>query len=1808
MKNNLLIYIGVFLVCSTLAYAQSVEKADLITDKRTDYVHPAPGEIFCVNRTVAAGTTVIPKWSGSLTLLSIDKVTYKNETYDIQTPIRGTCSYIEQYDYNNETHETPIDDKTCAEIKECAWDDKASTCICNRTIDYSCTTGYLTTQSTRLVPIYTPIKNTDTSKDSVYTEVEKALSTDTKELLYEGKSTNASGLTRFCFKSPDWNNRDTKGEISYIVYNDTNYDICESTWWDATYSWRLPINCSNIAKTAIPIIINGTGGFSVNGTQTWIWTTCSGENMSIYFNSASNLTLANDSGVVPFEVEKGSATSNNPTSVWGAEYKLVLHGDSIQYGNDSTSFGNDGLCDVGTCPETMTGFIGDSFNTSGDGMWVLYSASSMGFSSYITLEFIAKRTSNSPNTQCVVKSRNSARGFMMYLDEAGVGYNNMSIFYTGGSSWGGAESADQTVKKDVWNILVSTYDVNVGRRIYSNGTLIKSDSIVNQFTTSQVDWYLFSNDAMGTDGFVGQIDELRILNVTRTSTEINQTKDNYGKVAGYGNLLPQEQAPVGGATVVENSTNVTIHSISGKANNSMVYTKTPEVQFNVTGTNATYLCDVVINNSVNAGRNGAVANNTRTNITINISLYDKNYTFIVNCTGNITNKSGEWNITINASAMNISRINQTPTDILENSTDRFVVNFQANSTYPINTSKCALTRTVYDSIFNDYYWQFRIPANNKSEQVAGYDGLGKIFRADNRNQNAWYETEAFVEGNIWKWGVTDITNIRVGITGNADNTSINFTYNGSVQDSVFPAVWYLDRTDMESENKSPIEIYLNRPVLLIRQRGVIRDNYTAHFLAYVNYSGTAPTNPLRLWVCNTSYNITGGISHTASPNCGEIGSWNSTSVRDYVMSARNSSYAEIIFPVNSSKVAGVRLMSTNYFILSSSTPPSRPYVIMTANGSTTTNTTFAQTLSFYSSTNNGGSWTLQPRTGDVWISRIDAGKQLQYKLYCYDNTGDLFNSTLYTDDIGQVFYPPSITTVLFVYTNFGGEDFTINDTYNNNLTLRFLPGLDPDGGNVTSNASLVYTSNLSIAGVINSSFGQDGLGINITYNSSNVPDDQYMILMVAKDNENNVSSHYSPAFRIDNTAPITTYSMNKSNGATYTNNTWTNLTVNVTFICSDASIGCNMTMWCNDTTNTCTPTAEYSGNINITNNATTYLRYYSNDSVGNNETTRVLIIKIDMLNPNIKRQNQTPQNITSLNITTTLTANISYNATDSLSDGDNSTWVIYFKTNNTLNDCIGHTNGTLRCGWSSQNASSSNKNESNFTMGENDVYPTNELLDYSTYFQYTNKSGIKLNTTSSYFKVAFVNITANATYSFLELMTNATSNASIPIYFCNSSYTTGSPLTSSSCALLYTIYNHTAYNHSHTENSSHHIIPFPINSTTNKSQGILVTNTSYFLIRGKSTSITIWGVNNITTTTTSALSTDIGATWTNQAFTPDAHLHQYTGNETFRYYVCLNDTAGNHNCSTESYDTIDTDNIPPSSPIVSVPLAINYFSDQDINITYSRPESPNGNPLRVYNISILYQNESFYKSIQPNNSLYTNFTWNWDANVTQGLYYIKVEACDNNSMCSFGLSEIFQLSSGTSGGGSSGGGGGGAGGYTPPSNASLEDYDYFLLTPRSTDDNPAKAIVSSTCAEYTITSRNPNYKLTVDLILIGQNYTLKDGTEISSAAYIYTDADHLQIEPLQSANFKVCGNPLKGEDRIFNARVIVSSFDHYEYIDVEIRPPQDLLTQIIEFLNIPLWETPVGVVKVWAILSMVGLLGGYILFSKKKQPLPQWRM
>lgn len=387
---------------------------------------------------------------------------------------------------------------------------------------------------------------------------------------------------------------------------------------------------------------------------------------------------------------------------------------------------------------------------------------------------------------------------------------------------------------------------------------------------------------------------------------------------------------------------------------------------------------------------------------------------------------------------------------------------------------------------------------------------------------------------------------------------------------------------------------------------------------------------------------------------------------------------------------------------------------------------------------------------------------------------------------------------------------------------------------------------------------------------------------------------------------------------------------------------------------------------------------------------------------------QDPADLENINIFG-IALNISYNIT--ADEGvDESSVVLYYKTNSTASNNFNYVNGTESAGYYER----SGTNESStwtLSLGDISVYPAIYNFDESFMEQTPHETYSFTNGIQSYIKIRFFNMSTHAQYNIFEIMANKEVNnsASLRLFYCNESYTTGNPAANDNCNLFYTISAPTTswpvqnYNHTHSIYSSHHAMPFVINTTTSMMGSVVVTETGYFLIRG-GTSWNVSYITNVSREDTIQVSDDTGETWANFAGTVDSHLHFYNGTETLYYYVCASDVYNNQNCSEERQDVIELGDLPPTAPQIYSPPSGNY--SRNITLKWTESLSPLSYNVTYTNLSVFELDENINAIINLTVEFSTtSLELEFDTSELDGSYGLLMLACDDYFQCASGRSE-----------------------------------------------------------------------------------------------------------------------------------------------------------------------------------------------------------
>ncbi len=879
-----------------------------------------------------------------------------------------------------------------------------------------------------------------------------------------------------------------------------------------------------------------------------------------------------------------------------------------------------------------------------------------------------------------------------------------------------------------------------------------------------------------------------------------------------------------------------------------------------------------------------------------------------------------------SAAPNCTVISVTPSDLQPNSTGTFEAIINCTDPGGLNISSFVITRTMEGSQHAGIpnLWSIRPPENNASQNhTCVPHNIPQILRADGRADGKWYDS---IFSDNFTYAANDNSSMRVTIINGTTWATLNFTY--KVETTVFRSAVYLSRGMMEKAQKYNYSIYKNNNLLvkvwdLEHMRGA--ENYT--LCGFANLHDDGSVKDLKVYYCNSSYDPTGSTKPEDSPYCTYQGGLDENYIlpaNEYYTS-RNSTYSRIAcMNITNSTFAGIKITDTGYIDFETTEASSaKAYKFSYANSSSGTNVSFKDSNTAWTTTDGGETWIQADFTPDIWRSTVVASDQFQMGVFIKDLAGNNFtNFSLYTDDLGDVNYSISKPNIENYYSISGGMDEDRNGTHRGTMTIRVNIAIDPDEvGSVNHSLYLRNTDGSANYTINNSFYSADDSDINVTFDTTLVPDGLYRM---------NVT-----AVADDDPADIQSY-----------------LTVE------------NFTI---------------------------------NNSIA------------DAVPPNITFISQVPADVSSFNALQT-PINITYNINDSFGV-NTSTVKIYYKTNSSLSDCWIAVNGTdAFCGYGNMSYKQKTADTYRFWLFDNDIYPATYNFDENI-MENTSHSIYTLSQPNYVIKTSLFNVSNSKEYGFLEVMVNTSDTRELEFYYCNSSYAGGVIFSNPYCTEFYTLLDNATYNHTHPPYSYHHVIPFSVNLTTGKLGDVYVTPFSYFVLKPTLIGSGSWNayyISNVSRSDAVQVSTNVGNSWSDLSGTLDLHLHQYDGDESLCYYVCANDTSGNGNCSIERCDTLDLGDLPPTSPFVYNPTNATYAGNFSINYTAALPPKGCDCNISFYNITLLNPDGSLNKIIQSNNSV--NLSYQWDSTTTaDGVYFIKVEACDILGQCSFGLSQNFTI-------------------------------------------------------------------------------------------------------------------------------------------------------------------------------------------------------
>lgn len=324
------------------------------------------------------------------------------------------------------------------------------------------------------------------------------------------------------------------------------------------------------------------------------------------------------------------------------------------------------------------------------------------------------------------------------------------------------------------------------------------------------------------------------------------------------------------------------------------------------------------------------------------------------------------------------------------------------------------------------------------------------------------------------------------------------------------------------------------------------------------------------------------------------------------------------------------------------------------------------------------------------------------------------------------------------------------------------------------------------------------------------------------------------------------------------------------------------------------------------------------------------------------------------------------------------------------------------------NMTKTNNTYYTYQIRELDIFPGY----YPFYQQYIDNTNVTYNyTTYNNVNIKFMiqNFTTytNPFLSFEYDGNNISGLSQFQVYYCNSSYNIGSPVSNANCELVQNVLASSNLS-SHTHGiHRHYVLPINIISTAKTQNSSIIIYNSQLIANG-------WNFEYVLNSTYNNRSFCIGnpSSWScndNKIF--DMHIHQFVPqNDSFNTWVVFNDGSGNSNSSSIHKDYLDAINQPPSTPLITYPtgmekITVSSSVNSSIFINWTNVTDYERD---ILSYSLYLTNGLLNYWITTNSTTDTvNYTWSTNANFTpSGSYYSRIIVCDNVSNCVIGAGDI----------------------------------------------------------------------------------------------------------------------------------------------------------------------------------------------------------
>ncbi len=325
-----------------------------------------------------------------------------------------------------------------------------------------------------------------------------------------------------------------------------------STGWEESYQYRMNISCENL-DDGVPIVVNGSGGFTINGHKQIVWTYCSGTGTALYYNDHTDYIIANNTQRLPMEVEYGDAMDYQNTSVWGTvDGVWLLNGLA-----DSSGNGNPGVA-VGDPTQVWAGWMDGAYAFDGDDKIETDLTAKSGTSLAVIAYF---NSTTDPVTRTIVSEGKGGNKrepvfFLQRNDDNTMRYgigDGSSMYQCYSSSAIGAGFHRASLVWDSVHLFGYLDGVGVCS-VPANPTHLKSNPAKEGVRIG-----VFDKDGADKYFWDSMIDNVVVyINESKSSAWISQTYQNAVGTAGFGDVGEVEFLPDTTTTTTSTTTTTTI--------------------------------------------------------------------------------------------------------------------------------------------------------------------------------------------------------------------------------------------------------------------------------------------------------------------------------------------------------------------------------------------------------------------------------------------------------------------------------------------------------------------------------------------------------------------------------------------------------------------------------------------------------------------------------------------------------------------------------------------------------------------------------------------------------------------------------------------------------------------------------------------------------------------------------------------------------------------------------------------------------------------------------------------------------------------------------------------------------------------------------------------------------------------------------------------------------------------------------------------------------------------------------------------------